>query len=597
MNQTKHLESLGRYLTCDEVCAYLEALGEDAIVGCDTEGTNIDQDYRDGRGWGTGISLAFRFGELLGGYYPFRHPENNLSDEEAYRLRNALRNFKGWLIFHNAKHDLVALRTLGIDYKGKFYDTMLLCHLLNETLPYSKGLNDCVKHYLGADEAKDDSEIKALVAGLSGRWDLVPAVFMAPYATHDAVLTLRLFEAIRPLAVKEVTPEYWDHKQKFVRTIIKMESRGVRINTELCKQQAAVGETQMAEIVEILGLNPGSPKDQYELFVDKLGMPIHKRSQKTGKPSFDKEVMEYYEHILENRDTLDETATLVLAYRGWQKAVSSNYKPYINLLSPDGRLRPNYKLHGTRTGRSSCEKPNLQQIPRISDKPWNGSLKSAFIPEDGYSLWEFDYSQLEFRLGAAYAAQYQPDLPLIAIFNDRERDVFTEMALLEQWDRQKIKTRTYTIQFGGGAKRLSDVFGVTLAQGGEIRDEFLSRYSGFATVMRMASRKVRSQRRLQLWSGRYRHFMYPDSEAHKGFNAVIQGGAADIVNTVMCNLFDLVDDDVECRMLLTVHDSVVFEIKNGLEDKYIPLIKQVMEDVKPDFGVNFYIDYKKWGEK
>lgn len=596
-SQTIHLEKVKRVLTCDEMCAYMEALGEDAIVACDTEGTNIEWDYRDGRGWATGISLAFRFGELLGGYYSFRHPKDNLSDEQAHRLRNALRNFKGWLVFHNAKHDLVALRTLGINYQGKFYDTMLLCHLLNETLPYSKGLNDCVKHYLGPDEAKDNAELKALVAGLQGQWHLVPNNFMAPYAIHDAALTLRLYEAINGRVFKEVTADYWAHKQQFVRVIKTMESRGVRIDTALCERQAAIGETQMAEIVEILGLNPGSPKDQYELFIERLGLPVHKRSKKTNKPSFDKEVMEYYEYILENRDVLDETASLVLAYRGWQKAVSSNYKPYISLLSPDGRLRPNYKLHGTRTGRSSCEKPNLQQIPRISDKPWNGKLKSAFIPEEGYTLWEFDYSQLEFRLGAAYAAQYQPDLPLIEIFNDCERDVFTEMAILEQWDRQKIKIRTYTIQFGGGAKRLSDVFGVSLERGGEIRDEFLTRYSGFASVMRMASKKVRTRGKLQLWSGRYRHFMYPDSEAHKGFNAVIQGGAADIVNGVMCRLFDSVDDDVECRMLLTVHDSVVFEIKNGLEDKYIPKIKEIMEDVRPDFGVKFFVDYKKWGEK
>jgi DNA polymerase-1 len=588
---------VGRILTCDEICSYLEALGEDAIVACDTEGTNIEWDYRDGRGYGTGISLAFRFGEVLGGYYPFRHPSGNISDAESYRLRNALRNFKGWLIFHNAKHDLVALSTLGIKYTGKFYDTMLLCHLLNETLPYEKSLNGCVQYYLGADEAKDDSVLKAMVAGLQGRWDLVDQQFMAPYAIHDAVLTLRLFEAIGPVVFKEISAEYWEHKQRVVRVFVKMEGRGVRIDTALCERQIAIGETQMAEIIEILGLNPGSPKDQYELFVDRLGLPVHKRSKKTNKPSFDKEVMEYYEAILENRDNLDETASLVLAYRGWQKAVSSNYKPYVNLLSPDGRLRPNYKLHGTRTGRSSCEKPNLQQIPRVSDKPWNGKLKDAFIPEDGYTLWEFDYSQLEFRLGAAYAAQYQPDLPLIQIFNDRERDVFTEMAILENWDRQKIKTRTYTIQFGGGANRLKDVFSVTHEEGERIRNDFLTNYPGFGTVMRMASRKVRSKGKLQLWSGRYRHFMFPDSEAHKGFNAVIQGGAADIVNGVLVNLSDTVDNEDECRMLLTVHDSVVMEIKNGLEDKYIPRIVQVMEDVKPDFGVKFYVDYKKWGSK
>lgn len=585
-----------RILTCNEVCSFLESMGPDDIVACDTEGTNIQWDYRDGTGFGTGISLAFRFGTVLAGYYPFGHPSDNLEDDEQWRLRNALRNFKGWLVFHNSKHDLVALRTLGIDYKGKFYDTMLLCHLLNETLPYTKSLNSCVGHYLGSEKAKDDGEVKTVVAALGGAWHKVPTSIMAPYAIVDAILTLELYEHVAPKVFKEVPREYWDHKQDFIRTIIKMESRGVRVDVDLCKRMAAIGEVQLSEVVELLGLNPGSPKDQYELFIERLGMPIleHKRSKKTGKPSFDKEVMEYYEEILERKN--DPTAELVLTYRGWQKATSSNYKPYVALLSPDGRLRPNYKLHGTKTGRMSCEKPNLQQIPRVSSKPWNGKMKQCFIAADGYSLWEFDYSQLEFRLGAAYAAQYQPDIPLIEIFADPTRDVFTEMAKMENWPRQDIKTRTYTVQFGGGAKRLADVFNVSLERGGEIRDSFFRMYPGFDKVTKMAKSKAKGRGKLQLWSGRYRHFMFPESEAHKAFNAVIQGGAADVMNHVMVRLHKEVDDQDKCRMLLQVHDSVVFEIKNGYEDEYYARIKSVMEDVRPDFGVKFKVDGHRWGE-
>src|SRR4030095_4717169 len=118
-----------RILSSDDMCAFLESLGEDAIVACDTEGTNIELDYRDGTGYGTGISFAFRFGQVLGGYYPLRHPESNLETDQIHRLRNAIRNFKGWLVFHHAKHDLVALNTMGIDYQGKFYCTLLLSHL------------------------------------------------------------------------------------------------------------------------------------------------------------------------------------------------------------------------------------------------------------------------------------------------------------------------------------------------------------------------------------------------------------------------------------------------------------------------------------
>jgi DNA polymerase-1 len=588
-------ETVQHVLSVSEIVSFLECSDENTVVGCDTEGTNIEQDYRDGRGWGTGISLTIRMGVLLGGYYPFRHPEGNITEEEKYNLRNALRNFKGWLVFHNAKHDLVALHTLGIDYPGKFYDTLLLCHLLDETLPYDKSLEQCVKYYLGGEEAKDDTLVKMWVTILQGQWDLIPANVMGPYAIHDSALHLRLFEYIEPLVFSEIPDEYWDHKQKFIRCIIDMERRGVKIDQHLCEVQARVGEIEMDEIVEELHLNPGSPKDQYKLFIEELKLPILETSKKTGKASFNKAVMEQYDEILSVRN--DKTASLVLSYRGWQKSVTSNYRPYLALISPDGRLRPNYKLHGTKTGRMSCEKPNLQQIPRVSSNPWNGQLKKAFIAEDGYSLWDFDYANLEFRLGTAYAAQYQPDIPLVEIFNDPTRDIFGEMSRLENWPRQHIKTRTYAIQYGGGANRLKNVFGLaTLEEGQRIKDKFFEMYPGFEKVMRIASTKAIQSGKLQIWSGRYRHFMYPSSEAHKAFNSICQGGAADIINYAMVRLHSEINND-DCRMLLQVHDDLVFEIRNGLEDEYIPKIKEIMEDIDEEWGVKFRVDVSKWGEK
>ena len=589
------MEKVQSILSVDDFCTILENANEDTIVGCDTEGTNIEQDYRDGRGWGTGISLAVRMGIIFGGYYPFRHPEGNITDAEKYRLRNAIRNFKGYFVFHNAKHDLVSLHTLGIDYPGKFYDSLLLCHLLNETYPYDKSLEQCAKHYLGDEEAKDDALVKTYAGLLLGQWHLIPAEIMGPYATHDSVLALRLAEVVIPRLFAELPREYWEHKQDFVRTVIRMESWGVRIDQALCEFEAERGEMKMEDIISILHLNPASSKDQYELFITQLGLPERKHSKKTNKPSFDKEVMQEYDEILEGRTEKSEQAKLVLEYRGWQKTVSSNYKPYVSLLSPDGRLRPNFKLHGTKTGRLSCEKPNLQQIPRSSNNSWNGKVKQAFIPDDGYSLWDFDYSQLEFRLGTAYAAQYQPDIPLIEIFNDPDRDVFTEMSKLENWPRQNIKTRTYAIQYGGGATRLKNVFGLgTLEEGQAIKDDFFRKYPGFEKVMQIASMKVKGHAKLQLWTGRYRHFQFPSSEAHKGFNSVIQGGAADFVNYAMVRLDkEVVNNDA--RMLLQVHDSLLFEIRNGCEEDYIPRIVKIMQSSPVEFGVKFKVEVKRWG--
>jgi DNA polymerase-1 len=299
--------------------------------------------------------------------------------------------------------------------------------------------------------------------------------------------------------------------------------------------------------------------------------------------------MELYDILLERQDS--PIAKRVLEYRGWQKTVGSNYRAYLRLRSPDGRLRPNYKLHGTKTGRLSCSDPNLQQIPRESDKVWNGKLKQAFLPTRGYRLMEFDYSQLELRLATAYANEIE----LKQVFLE-DRDIFTEMSKILGFNRQDTKTFVYSVQYGAGLDRLMHVFKVSRWRAEEMRETYKQSYPGFVKVEGIAKMRCRTRGKVQLWSGRYRHFFDRDSDAHKAFNSAILGGAADIVEHVMVRLFKEIDNEEECRMLLTVHDSVVFEIREDVVEDYKAAIIEIMSDVKPDFGVKFAVDGKEWGK-
>lgn len=591
-------------LSVSEAVSLLENHEAFPYIVIDTE-TN-GGDVRDGTGVCYGLSLCTRLPGLglVAYYFPAHHPAGggypavNLELDQLAQLREAIQNYKGVLVFHNAKFDLESLRTIGIDYKGKYLCTMLMCHLINENLPYSKSLQDCGRYYLNDAGKKNEGEyaIHLAMFGYAG----MPYQSTKEYGEYDAVLTYALLEKILPLFWAEVEKQYWDHKAKFTTVVRAMERRGVRIDVPMCERMAVHGEMIMGDIVELLdGRNPGSSKDLEQLLIKELGLPIVKPTKGTRKlapeewkPSFDKEAMEIYDRMLESRGENNILAQYILTYRGWQKAVSSNYKPYVELLSFDGRLRPNYKLHGTKTGRMSCEKPNLQQIPRAGDKPWNGEMKTAFLPADGYSLWEFDYGQLELRLATAYADERE----LKAVFA-AGRDVFTEMSASLGMLRHDTKTLTYTIQYGGGLTRISAVFGVTVERADSIRSGFYTTYPGFREKSNLASKKAKYVGKIKLWSGRYRHFMYPKDEAHKAFNSVIQGGAADIVEGTMVRLFEQVDNEEECRMLLAVHDSVIFEIKEGMEDYYIPKIKEIMENVEPDFGVKFAVDAHKFGAK
>ena len=318
---------------------------------------------------------------------------------------------------------------------------------------------------------------------------------------------------------------------------------------------------------------------------------------KTYTQTFDSAAMAEYEKMLEKHPA--PLAEYILGYRGWQKASTAFYSAYLRFVSQDGRLRPTYHHHkdseegGTVTGRLSCSKPNLQQIPRSGDKPWNGNVKKAFKPLDGYSLYEVDYSQLELRLGTVYAEEPS----LIQTFNEG-RDIFEEMSKAIGQTRQDTKTFVYMTQYGAGAANIAKVLRITQEEAEDMRDTYYATYPGFRRINQLVKRRVEQTKKIRIWSGRYRHFLSP-KDGFKAMNSMIQGGSADIVERQMVRVFHEVDQksNNEVRMLLTVHDSVWFEIKDGTEDKWLPQITGIMEDVgalNEGFNVvKFAVDVKK----
>lgn len=558
------------------------------VIAVDTE-TN-GEDIRDGRGFALGVSLAWRDSNGLQALYlPFRH----IDSENCYTLSPFKDKLQTILlthpiVFHNAKFDLSSLATLGLEVnKVFFYDTMVLAHLLNEELPYQgKGLDDLCKYYLKNDGKQMSPELAKFIATFG--WARVPAESMSRYAAWDAALTLQLWEYFLPLLKREGIGAYWKEKVKFIHIVRGMEKAGVLINQEFCNSQAAAGHARMDEISREIGFSPSGRLNLKKLLIDTLHLP-YIYHPKTNAPTFNKDAMLEYEVLLSHLN--NPIAQLVLEFRGWQKAVSSNYEPYVRLLSPDGRLRPNYTHHRVKTGRMSCEMPNLQQIPKVNDKPWNGGMKSCFVAKPGYKLLEVDYSQLELRLGTAYAE----DATLMQVFKEK-RDIFTEMSLQLGLTRFETKTLVYSMQYGAGLNRISTVFNVPVSKAAEIRNNYFSTYPGFKKANDVAKRIVEQTSKIQLWSGRYRHFL-DASYSHKAFNSVIQGGAADVVEaaTIRCDTAGFNNSD--CRLLLHVHDSLVWEVREDIFDKVVPEIQQVMTAVPEPFeNVTFAADAHEWGK-
>jgi DNA polymerase-1 len=198
----------------------------------------------------------------------------------------------------------------------------------------------------------------------------------------------------------------------------------------------------------------------------------------------------------------------------------------------------------------------------------------------------------------AYARQDD----LIDIFNQADRDIFTETAAEMGWERQDVKTLVYLILFAGGGKRAADAFGVSIEEGKALVEEFHRKYPGIRRISNECTKVAGALKYIQYWTGRRRHFFANGAPTYRAFNAAIQGGEAEIMKRAMIRLQREVCDE-NCRMVLQIHDAIAFEIAEGMEDEYLPRIKNVMESAPDAFcekvGVNvrFAVEAKPWGAK
>lgn len=404
----------------------------------------------------------------------------------------------------------------------------------------------------------------------------------------------------------------WPTEAAFIRILSDITRVGIRVDLELADKLHEQSQNRMSEITADLGFKPSERTALQEFLLETLGLPVVAWTDggMSGnvKPSFNKAAMEEYDLRLESyrvdpfasEEEIEraKSARKVLEFRGWQKADSACYVAYRNLVSPDGRIRPSFKIHGTKTGRLSCEKPNLQQIPRKSDKPWNGSVKQCFIPQDeNWELWEFDYKTLEFRLAALYANEKA----LMQRVNDGQdlhqatADLIKELTGIVI-PRQDAKTTNFLILYGGGIDKLAWQLGCDHDKAELIYNAYHAALPGVKYVMKQATRKAKNQNHVRYWSGRRKHYntRWNIGEEHKAFNALCQGGGAEMVKHAMVKQAHLLLPSAR-RMVLQVHDSVVWEIRKDYVEETVPLISKIMSDW-PQFPVKFDVDAHRWGE-
>jgi DNA polymerase-1 len=560
------------FFNCMEIIEAADTLAVDT----ETFGLRIDQQVQIGT-----VIAVKRDGLILPFYFPWRHKTRNLDFSLWKFLQGQISAPDKTIVFHNAKFDMRVLERDGCIFYDNWYDILVIAHLLDENR-FNYGLKEMARDILGADTREDKPLHKA--ASLLGGYEIIPPEAMVYYAAKDGTFTFRLWEILYPRLVKETELlVLWSELRAFSKAIQEIETQGLRVDTFGLSEAAKVARAEQREIRDRLGYDPLKRTALKKRLVDELGLKPPRTA--AGNYTFDES------WLLSQINSSSEVAEII-RYRKLDKAASVWYEGWIEKADNNGRIHPSFKLHGTKTGRLSCEEPNLQQVPREEHE---FPVKIYMLASEGYELWEADYSQMEFRLAAAYGNEVE----LISGFSEG-LDAHSITANRMRINRQAGKTLNFSILYGGGIPTIVRQLGLpyTINSRGfidspaasELLDEYRNLYPGIFRVSSEAASLGRQQGFVKLWSGRQRHFQWP-KESRLAWNSLIQGGCAEILRVSLVNLFN--DPDFSGRVISIIHDSALIELPVGDVDRNKEIVRHHFCDWSTEgFGVPFVIDWK-----
>lgn len=524
------------------------------------------------------ISFGFEDSQFI---LPVSHSESLWGKNKEWlsqivdRLNKAL---EGKVILaHNGKFDSLWVRVkLGLNVPIH-HDTMIMTHLIDENTPH--GLKYLSEVHCGA---------KNYDLSLSEKTGGAPLEKLGQYNAWDVFYTRKLYNKFLPL-LKQDTRLYAFYKKVMIPAVnafIDIEYRGVYIDSEKLQETKAYLQSEVARLSKELevykvGVNWNSTKQVAEYLFKDLGLPILETTPK-GAPATSESVM------LRLRDKHPCIDT-ILEYKEKSKMLGTFITSWEGRLR-DSRLHPSFKLHGTSTGRLSCEEPNLQQVPR------NPKLRSLVCAPPGFTFVEADFSQVELRV----AAMLSGDPRLIELFCTGV-DIHTNTAEMvsgrklgdidpkeaKEW-RKKAKAVNFGFLYGMGARKFQeyarDKYGVafSIEEARHIRQKFFAEYSGLQPWYDRQERVAKHNGYVRSPCGRIRHLPsihspddYDQSQAvRQAINSPVQGFASDLT---LMSVVDITRLLPQVRIVGTVHDAILMEIPDDLVEETLPQVKAIME--------------------
>jgi DNA polymerase-1 len=565
---------------------------EAGAVALDTETSALDPMQADL----VGVSLAVAPGKAC--YIPLQHRggtdlfgggmlEGQIPVEQAIAALKPLLADPGVLkIGQNLKYDLVLLKRYGIDV-APIEDTMLISYALDAG-NNNHGMDRLSELHLGHETITFAQVVGTGKAQVS--FDRVALDKATDYAAEDADVTLRLWRVLKPRLVAEGrTTVYETLERPLVDVLAKMEARGISIDRQILSRLSGEFAQSLArledEIYEIAGekFTIGSPKQLGDILFGKMGLSGAKKTA-TGQWATGAGVLE---ELAEQGHPLPSK---ILEWRQLAKLKSTYTDSLPAYVNPQtNRVHTSFALAATTTGRLSSSEPNLQNIPIRTEA--GRKIRTAFVAEKGHKLISADYSQIELRILAHIA-----DIPqLRQAFADgidihamTASEMFgVPVAGMPSEVRRRAKAINFGIIYGISAFGLANQLGIGREEAGAYIRKYFERFPGIRDYMDQTKTFVRANGHVTTIFGRVCHFpavasKNPSERAfveRQAINAPIQGSAADIIRRAMIRMdAALAASRLDARMLLQVHDELVFEVPDAQVEAALPVITRVMVD-------------------
>ena len=536
-----------------------------------------------------GISLSVTENE--GCYIPVAHsyegcPKQLSLDFVVKNLGPAIEKNQHKAVGQNLKFDIPILARHGIKITTFLADTMLMSYVLNSTAT-RHGMDRLADYYLNYTTTKYTDVTGTASKQIS--FSEVNLEVASDYAAEDADITLRLYNVLAPMLKEKPVQEKLlkEIEYPLVHVLSRVEQNGAKID----KKKLANHSKELGEKIDDLScqaykiaeeeFNLDSPKQLLEILYKKQGLPVLKKTPK-GQPSTN-------EDTLKRLSEEYELPKIILQYRTLAKLKSTYTDSLINIENPKTeRIHTSYQQAVTSTGRLSSTEPNLQNIPIKTAE--GRRIREAFIPEKGNVLISADYSQIELRI----MAHLSQDKNLTHAFNN-DIDVHSSTAAevfgvsidhVTQNQRRSAKAINFGLMYGMSAFGLTRQLGIPRGEAQEYLDTYFARYTGVRDYMDNIKTQAKEDKYVETIMGRRLYLneinaangLRRQAAERAAINAPLQGSAADIIKKAMLDINDLILNEMpKVRMIMQVHDELVFECPKDNADTTMSKMKDTME--------------------